>query len=57
VIFENDLLGFPGWARELGAMARDLGPGCTLFQLCRDFEAMPDTLRQRTFDRPSASST
>lgn len=50
-IFENDLIGFPGSPRDVGAMIRDNGLVCTLFQPFRDFEGMPGDLRQRTFDR------
>jgi 4-hydroxyphenylpyruvate dioxygenase len=50
-IFENDLLSYPGSARDVGRMVRDLGMVCTLFQPFRDFEGMPAELRQRGFDR------
>jgi 4-hydroxyphenylpyruvate dioxygenase len=51
-IFENDLLTFDGGtARDVGGMLRDLGLKCTAFQPFRDFEGMPDPLRQRVFDR------
>jgi 4-hydroxyphenylpyruvate dioxygenase len=50
-IFENDLLSFPGSVAEVGAMMRDLGLACTLFQPFRDFEGMPSELRGRVFDR------
>jgi len=50
-IFENDLLSCPLSPREVGALVRDLGLVCTVFQPFRDFEGMPDDLRQRTFDR------
>ena len=50
-IFENDLLSCPLSAADVGAMIRDLGLVCTVFQPFRDFEGMPDALRSRTFDR------
>jgi 4-hydroxyphenylpyruvate dioxygenase len=50
-IFENDLLTSQASAREAGALMRDLGLECTLFQPFRDFEGMPDTLRPRIFER------
>ncbi|HZG27418.1 MAG TPA: TIM barrel protein [Ensifer sp.] len=50
-IFENDFLAFDGSPREVGRMARDHGLEITLFQPFRDFEGMPASHRQRTFDR------
>lgn len=50
-IFENDLLTSNASAREIGALIRDLGLQCTLFQPFRDFEGMPDALRPRIFER------
>jgi 4-hydroxyphenylpyruvate dioxygenase len=50
-IFENDLLTSQVSARQAGALMRDLGLECTLFQPFRDFEGMPDTLRPRIFER------
>ena len=50
-IFENDLLSCPLSPTEVGALIRDLGLVCTVFQPFRDFEGMPDDLRGRTFDR------
>jgi 4-hydroxyphenylpyruvate dioxygenase len=50
-IFENDLLTSRKSAREIGAILRDLGLKCTMFQPFRDFEGMPDTLRPRVFER------
>ena len=50
-IFENDLLTAPQSAREIGALIRELGLKCTLFQPFRDFEGMPDNLRPRIFER------
>jgi 4-hydroxyphenylpyruvate dioxygenase len=50
-IFENDLLTAQQSPREIGALMRELGLKCTLFQPFRDFEGMPDTLRPRVFER------
>jgi 4-hydroxyphenylpyruvate dioxygenase len=50
-IFENDLLTARSSAREIAAQMRELGLACTLFQPFRDFEGMPEELRERTFDR------
>lgn len=50
-IFENDLLSSLLSSREIGALMRDLGLACTLFQPFRDLEGLPDPLRQRAFDR------
>jgi 4-hydroxyphenylpyruvate dioxygenase len=50
-IFENDLLTSQLSARDAGALMRDLGLRCTLFQPFRDFEGLPDTLRRRVFER------
>lgn len=50
-IFENDLLTSQRSAREIGALIRDLGLKCTIFQPFRDFEGMPDSLRPRIFER------
>jgi 4-hydroxyphenylpyruvate dioxygenase len=50
-IFENDLLTAQQSAREIGALLRELGLTCTMFQPFRDFEGMPDTLRPRVFER------
>src|ERR1700685_2253218 len=53
-IFENDLLGFDGTAREVGRMIRDFGLICTCYQPFRDFEGLPDTLRDRALERAEA---
>lgn len=53
-IFENDLLGFDGTARDVGRMIRDLGLVCTCYQPFRDFEGLSGDLRQRAFDRAEA---
>jgi len=50
-IFENDLLSAPESPREIGAIMRDLGLACTLFQPFRDLEGLPDDLRARAFER------
>lgn len=50
-IFENDLLGSALRPREVRRMLADLGLSCMLYQPFRDFEGMPDGLRQRAFDR------
>jgi len=50
-IFENDLLTAQQSPREIGALLRELGLTCTVFQPFRDFEGMPDTLRPRVFER------
>lgn len=50
-IFENDLLGFEGTARDAGRMCADLGLSVALFQPFRDFEAMPEPQRARNLDR------
>lgn len=50
-IFENDLLTFDGPPADVRQIAADLGLEITLYQPFRDFEAMPDQLRQRNLDR------
>jgi len=50
-IFENDLLYFDGSARQVRAIAADLGLAIALFQPFRDFEAVPPALLQRNLDR------
>lgn len=50
-IFENDLLTFPGTAREVSQRVRDLGMQVSLFQPFRDLEGMPDPQRSRAFER------
>ncbi|MBB4216429.1 4-hydroxyphenylpyruvate dioxygenase [Rhizobium sp. BK212] len=50
-IFENDFLAFDGSPADVGKMVRDHGLEITLFQPFRDFEGMPASHRQRTFDR------
>ncbi len=50
-IFENDFLAFDGSPADVGRMVRDHGLDISLFQPFRDFEGMPPSHRQRTFDR------
>jgi 4-hydroxyphenylpyruvate dioxygenase len=50
-IFENDLTFFRGKPREARAMAADLGLEIVALQPMRDFEAMPDPIRARNFER------
>ena len=50
-IFENDLITSPNPPEVIGRMIRDHGLVCTVYQPFRDFEGMPDAIRQRTFDR------
>jgi 4-hydroxyphenylpyruvate dioxygenase len=50
-IFENDLITSPNSPEVIGRMIRDHGLVCTVYQPFRDFEGMPDAIRQRTFDR------
>ncbi|HWU04671.1 MAG TPA: TIM barrel protein [Novosphingobium sp.] len=50
-IFENDLLSAPETAREIGALMRELGVACTMFQPFRDLEGLPDPMRARAFER------
>jgi 4-hydroxyphenylpyruvate dioxygenase len=53
-IFESDLLGFDGTARDVGRLIGDLGLVCTCFQPFRDFEGLTGTLRARAFERVEA---
>lgn len=50
-IFENDLLTANMSAAEVRKQLSYLGLTCTMFQPFRDFEGMPEPLRQRVFDR------
>ncbi|WP_158816342.1 bifunctional sugar phosphate isomerase/epimerase/4-hydroxyphenylpyruvate dioxygenase family protein [Methylocapsa sp. S129] len=50
-IFENDLTFFSGKPREARDMAADLGLEIVALQPMRDFEAMPDPIRARNFER------
>jgi 4-hydroxyphenylpyruvate dioxygenase len=53
-IFENDLLGFDGTAKDVGRMIRDFGLICTCYQPFRDFEGLPTELRDKALDRAEA---
>ncbi len=50
-IFENDLTFFSGKARDARNLAADLGLEIVALQPMRDFEAMPDAVRARNFER------
>lgn len=50
-IFENDLLSAPQTAAEIGAMMRDLGLACSIFQPFRDYEGLPPELSARALER------
>jgi 4-hydroxyphenylpyruvate dioxygenase len=50
-IFENDLTFFAGKPRDARVMAADLGLEIVALQPLRDFEAMPDPIRARNFER------
>jgi 4-hydroxyphenylpyruvate dioxygenase len=50
-IFENDLTFFSGKPRDVRAMANDLGLEIVALQPVRDFEAMPEPMRTRNFER------
>ncbi len=50
-IFENDLLSAPQSAAEVGAMMRDLGLACSIFQPFRDYEGLPQDLSTRALER------
>jgi 4-hydroxyphenylpyruvate dioxygenase len=50
-IFENDLLSAPQSAAEIGALMRDLGLVCSIFQPFRDFEGLPPELSERALER------
>jgi 4-hydroxyphenylpyruvate dioxygenase len=50
-IFENDLTFFRGKPRDARLLAADLGLEIVALQPLRDFEAMPDPVRARNFDR------
>ncbi len=50
-IFENDLTFFNGKARDVRTMAEDLGISIIALQPMRDFEAMPEAIRARNFER------
>lgn len=50
-IFENDLLNFDGSPADVRRIASDLGLAIMLYQPFRDFEAMPDAIRERNMAR------
>ena len=50
-LFENDFINSPTGARELGAIAADLGLAIDLYQPLRDFEGMPAAAFARSLDR------
>ena len=50
-IFEQDFIADAASPKEIGAMVRDHGLDITLFQPFRDFEALPEPLRAKAFDR------
>jgi 4-hydroxyphenylpyruvate dioxygenase len=50
-LFENDLTFFNGKARDARQLAADLGLEIVALQPLRDFEAMPDPMRRRNFER------
>ena len=50
-LFENDLTFFNGKARDARLIAADLGLEIIALQPLRDFEAMPDPIRARNFER------
>jgi 4-hydroxyphenylpyruvate dioxygenase len=50
-MFENDLTFFSGKPRDARLMAADLGLEIVALQPVRDFEAMPDAIRARNFER------
>src|SRR4029078_2586244 len=50
-LFENDLLTSSISTRHVGEPLSYLGLTCTMFQPFRDFEGMPDALRDRVFER------
>ena len=50
-LFENDLTFFSGRPRDVRTMADDLGLEIVALQPLRDFEAMPEPMRGRNFDR------
>jgi 4-hydroxyphenylpyruvate dioxygenase len=50
-IFESDLLSYSGTPKDIAKDMAALGLKPITFQPFRDFEGMPDTQRQKTFDR------
>ena len=50
-VYEQDIIGFEGTARQAGNLVRDYGLSITLFQPFRNFEGMPENQRSNSFDR------
>jgi 4-hydroxyphenylpyruvate dioxygenase len=50
-IFEQDFIAHDGNPRDVGDLIRSKGLEITLFQPFRDFEALPDPIRTKAFDR------
>ncbi len=50
-IFENDLLNFDGSPADVRRICEGLGLAIDIYQPFRDFEAVPDSSRQRNIDR------
>ncbi len=50
-LFENDLTFFNGKPKDVRRMAADLGLEIVALQPLRDFEAMPEPIRERNFER------
>lgn len=50
-IFENDLLSASQSAAEIGKLMADLGLACSIFQPFRDYEGLPDDMRERALER------
>jgi 4-hydroxyphenylpyruvate dioxygenase len=50
-LFENDLTFFNGKPRDARQLAADLGLEIVALQPLRDFEAMPEPMRRRNFER------
>ena len=50
-IFEQDFIAHDGNPRDVGDLIRSKGLEITLFQPFRDFEALPDSIRIKAFDR------
>ena len=53
-LFENDLTFFSGQPRDARRVAADLGLEIVALQPLRDFEAMPDPIRRRNFERAAS---
>ena len=56
-IFENDLVALRRRPRMSGPLAATSGSRSPPFNRFRDFEGLPDDLREPAFDRAGASST